>query len=411
MVRHLSSSLTGMTYIFDEPSVGLHPHDVERLIHLMKQLRDKGNSVLVVEHDRDIIEIADYVIDMGPRSGRNGGEVVFQGRVEQLVEADTLTGKYLRHHVPIKEDIRESQGWIEIEDATRHNLNHVQVDIPIGVMTAVTGVAGSGKSTLISDVFAATHPEVLIIDQSAIGTTSRSCPATYLGIMDDIRKLFAKENGVDASLFSFNSKGACPACEGRGVMTMDMAFMDPVTTTCEHCEGLRYKEEIRQYRLRGQSIVDVLAMTAEQAVPFFTEKKIHHKLETLVDVGLGYITLGQVVSSMSGGELQRLKLATELHQTGSIFVMDEPTTGLHMADIEFLMKLLNRIVDSGNTLVVIEHNLDVIKQCDWIIDMGPGGGKHGGNVIFEGTPKQLLKHPTSLTAACLRKESIQGPNH
>lgn len=404
MVRHLSSSLTGMTYIFDEPSVGLHPHDVARLIALMQELRDKGNTVLVVEHDRDVIEIADHVIDMGPLAGQSGGEIVFEGTVEGLVKAQTLTGRHLRERVAIKEAVRDAQGWIEIQHASKHNLNDVQVDIPIGVLTAVTGVAGSGKSTLVGDVLAAQHPEVLIIDQSAIGTSSRSCPATYLGVMDEIRKRFAEANGVAASLFSFNAKGACPVCEGRGVMTTDMAFMDPVTTICEHCEGRRYKEEVLQYRLRGQTIVDVLAMTAEQAAAFFDEDKIHQKLKNLIDVGLGYISLGQTVSSMSGGERQRLKLATELHLTGSIFVMDEPTTGLHMADIEFLMKLLNRIVDNGNTLIVIEHNLDVIKQCDWIMDMGPGGGKHGGHIIFEGTPKELLMHPVSLTAACLRKE-------
>ena len=404
MVRHLGSSLTGMTYIFDEPSVGLHPRDVRRLNDLLVRLRDKGNTVLVVEHDRDVIEVADHVIDLGPGAGVDGGHVVFEGSLPGLHEADTITGRHLRHVTPVKAKFRDPTGRLTIKDADLHNLKNLTVQFPTGVLTAVTGVAGSGKSTLVSDVFVAAHPEAINVDQSAVGVSSRSSPATYVGIMDHIRRLFAKANGVEVGLFSFNSAGACPACEGRGEIVADMAFMDPVTTICEVCQGRRFSDQALQYTLRGKSIVDVLGLTAEQAVDFFPEKNINGVLHTLSDVGLGYLTLGQPLSSLSGGELQRIKLAGQLHKTGSIYVLDEPSTGLHLADIATLLRLLDRLVDAGNTVIVIEHNLDIVKQADWIIDLGPDGGKHGGQVIFEGTPTQLLDFQDSLTAKYLRQD-------
>ncbi|WP_119728722.1 ATP-binding cassette domain-containing protein [Thermomonospora amylolytica] len=408
MVRHLGSALTGMTYIFDEPSVGLHPRDVHRLNELLVQLRDKGNTVLVVEHDPDVIAVADHVIDIGPGAGAHGGEVVFQGEVAALRQADTPTGRGLRNVVPIKTEVRAPTGELRIENASLHNLRNVSVGVPTGVLTAVTGVAGSGKSTLISEVLVAEHPEAIVVDQSAIGVSSRSSPASYVGVLDHIRRLFAQENGgrkagVDAGMFSYNSAGACPSCEGRGVIYTDLAFMDPITTTCEVCEGRRFSDEVLKYTVRGKSIADVLEMTAEQALDFFPEKRIRTRLRTLNEVGLDYLTLGQPLSTLSGGERQRIKLANELHKTGSVYVLDEPTTGLHMADIGRLVVLLDRLVDGGNTVVVIEHNLDVVKRADWIIDLGPDGGKHGGQVIFEGTPAALLDHPTSLTAEHVRR--------
>ncbi|WP_116023926.1 ATP-binding cassette domain-containing protein [Thermomonospora umbrina] len=407
-VRYLGSALAGMTYIFDEPSVGLHPRDVHRLNELLVQLRDKGNTVLVVEHDPDVIAIADHVIDIGPGAGAHGGEVVFQGDVESLRRADTVTGRALRTVTPVKTDVRAPTGWLPLENASLHNLKNVSVDLPTGVLTAVTGVAGSGKSTLISDVFVGAHPEAIVVDQSAIGVSSRSTPASYVGVLDHLRKLFSQENGgkaagVEPGLFSFNSRGACPACEGRGVIYTDLAFMDPITTTCEKCEGRRFAEEVLTYTVRGKSIVDVLDMTAEQALDFFPEKRVHAKLATLNEVGLDYLTLGQPLSTLSGGERQRIKLANELHKTGSVYVLDEPTTGLHMADVGALVALLDRLVDAGNTVIVIEHNLDVIKRADRIIDLGPDGGKHGGEIVFTGTPADLLEDHRSLTAEHVRR--------
>lgn len=407
MVKHLGSSLTGMTYIFDEPSVGLHPRDIVLLKNLFVALRDKGNSVLIVEHDRDIIHQADTIIDMGPLAGENGGEVVYQGDVKGLYKADTLTARMLNKEVKIKESEKQPAGWIEIKNANLYNLKNVSVKIPQGVLTCVTGVAGSGKSTLISKVFVDQHPDAIVVDQTAIKGNSRSNPATYLGIMDDIRKMFADANRVNPGMFSFNSEGACPSCGGRGVITADMAFMDAITLTCETCGGRRYDPEVLNYKLNGKSIAEVLRLTITQALDFFEQDKFRPKLKSLDNVGLGYLTLGQSLSSLSGGELQRVKLANELKKAGNIYVMDEPTTGLHMADVEVLMKLLNHLVDNGNTVIVIEHNMDVIKQADWIIDMGPDGGKRGGEVIFEGMPAQLLHAENSLTAEFLRKDILR----
>jgi excinuclease UvrABC ATPase subunit len=405
MVRHLASSLVDMTYIFDEPSVGLHPRDVDRLKKLLVKLRDKGNTVLVVEHDPDVIEIADHVIDVGPRAGAHGGEIVYSGDVAGLHEADTLTGRFLRHATPMKTEYRTPTGRLTIRDASLHNLKNVTVDIPTGVLTVVTGVAGSGKSTLINEVFLAEHPEAIAIDQSAVAANRRSNLTTYTGILDPIRRLFAKANGVSPSLFSANSAGACPDCQGLGVIYTDLAFMEGVKSTCETCAGRRFKEEVLAYRLRGRSISDVLEMSAAEALEFFTERKIRDVLRAVNDVGLDYLRLGQPLSTLSGGECQRVKLATELHKQGSVYVMDEPTTGLHMSDVSHLLGVIDRLVDQGNTVVVIEHNLDVIKHADWIIDLGPEGGSAGGEVVFTGTPAELLEFPHSHTAAALREHA------
>ncbi|OKJ93530.1 daunorubicin resistance protein DrrC [Streptomyces sp. CB03234] len=404
MVRHLGSSLTGLTFVFDEPSVGLHPRDVGRLNDLLRRLRDKGNTVLVVEHDPDVMAIADHIVDMGPRAGTDGGEVVYAGPFAGLRDADTLTGRCLRRRTPLKETFRSPTGWLPVTGADLHNLKGIDVRFPTGVLTAVTGVAGSGKSTLVSEVFTSAYPEAVVIDQGAITASSRSTPASYLGIMDTVRKVFAKENGVPASLFSFNSAGACGTCAGRGVIHTDLAFMDPVTTTCEACEGRRFHDDVLEHRVRGRSIVDVLEMTAADAIAFFDDPALRRRLRTLNDVGLTYLTLGQPLSSLSGGERQRIKLATQLHRTGSVYVLDEPTTGLHMADVGTLVALLDRLVDAGNTVVCVEHNMDVVKGADWVIDLGPDGGKHGGELVFEGTPARLLEHRKSFTAEYLRRD-------
>ncbi|MGD8189945.1 ATP-binding cassette domain-containing protein [Brevibacillus ginsengisoli] len=410
MVRHLSSSLTDMIYIFDEPSVGLHPRDVHRLNGMLCQLRDKGNTVLVVEHDREVMVIADYIIDVGPYAGTRGGEIVYEGDFAGLLRADTLTGRYLKQSLPLKTSTRVPMDWMTVTSAKLHNLKDVTVDIPVGVLTVVTGVAGSGKSTLINGAFLPLHPESIVIDQSAVGTSIRSNPATYTGMMDEIRRLFAAANKVSASLFSFNSKGACSNCQGLGMIYTDLAFLDPIRTTCEICAGRRFSDEVLEYKLNGKSISDVLAMTVREASEFFSRKELLRQLQTLEDVGLGYVTLGQPLSTLSGGECQRIKLAGELHKEGSLYIMDEPTTGLHMSDISRLMDIMNRLVDGGNTVVVIEHNLDVIKSADWIIDMGPEGGHRGGRIVFQGTPVQLSAAEHSITGAYLRKaETGQVP--
>ena len=397
MIRHLGNSLTDMLYILDEPSVGLHARDVARLNGLLQKLRDKGNTVLVVEHDPDVIAIADHVVDMGPKAGTHGGEMVFEGSFEELKKADTLTGTHLGQHLPIKQKVRRPSGEMPIRNAKLHNLKNVSVNIPTGVLTVVTGVAGSGKSTLINDVFLEQHADAVVIDQSRIGANSRSAPATYTGIMDDIRKAFAKASGASPALFSFNSEGSCPNCNGLGVVYTDLAFMEGFTQPCEICEGKRFKPEVLDYHLRGKTISDVLDMTAEEALAFFSEKKIKAVLQAMNDVGLGYLKLGQPLSTVSGGEGQRLKLAGELHKQGSVYVMDEPTTGLHLSDIGLLMRLIDRLVDAGNTVILIEHHLDVIRQADWIIDLGPEGGNAGGEVLYEGPPSGLKGCERSLT--------------
>jgi excinuclease UvrABC ATPase subunit len=402
IVKHLSSSLMDVMYIFDEPSVGLHPRDVHRMNELLQKLRDKGNTVIVVEHDPDVIKAADHIVDVGPHAGNRGGAIVYEGSFAGLLRADTLTGTHMQRSMPLKECFRSAKGKLSIANANVNNLQDVSIDIPKGVLTVVTGVAGSGKSSLINQVFLRQHPEAVMVDQSAVGTSTRSNPATYTGIMDDVRKAFAATNKVSPSLFSFNSKGACENCQGLGVIYTDLAFLNGVKTPCEICDGKRFKDEVLAYKLNGKSITEVLAMTVQQALDYFDIKEVVRKLQAMSDVGLDYLSLGQPLSTLSGGECQRIKLASELHKKGSIYVLDEPTTGLHMSDISQLLAVMNRLVDSGNTVIVIEHNLHVIKNADWIIDMGPEGGSKGGTVMFAGTPKQLLSAKHSLTSAYLR---------
>ncbi|HZS77343.1 MAG TPA: excinuclease ABC subunit UvrA [Ktedonobacteraceae bacterium] len=411
MVKHLGSSLVDVLYIFDEPSIGMHPRDVHRLNELLQKLRDKGNSVIVVEHDPDVIKVADHVVDVGPFAGTRGGTIVFEGSYEELLHADTLTGRYMKQSMPLKSSFRAPKGKLSITNARANNLQNVSVDIPTGVLTVVTGVAGSGKSSLIHQTFLRQHPDAIVIDQSPVGISSRSNPATYTGIMDEVRKTFARVNKVSPSLFSFNSKGACENCQGLGVVYVDLSYMDEVKMPCEICGGKRFKDEVLAYKFSGKSISDVLNMSVREALDFFDAKEVAkdvmRKLQALSDVGLDYLTLGQPLSTLSGGECQRIKLASELHKKGSVYVMDEPTTGLHMSDISHLLAIINRLVDAGNTVIVIEHNLAIIKNADWIIDMGPEGGNKGGRVMFEGTPQQLLDCEQSLTGAYLRNEVLE----
>jgi excinuclease UvrABC ATPase subunit len=403
MVKHLGSSLVDVSYIFDEPSIGLHPRDVHRLTELLEQLRDKGNTVLVVEHDPDVIRVADHVIDVGPGAGTGGGEIVFEGGYADLRASSTITGQDLDRALPLKASFREPAGWMPIRGARANNLRGIDVDIPTGVLTVITGVAGSGKSSLIEGVFLPEHPEAIVIDQSPVGASTRSNPATYTGVMDDIRKAFAAANGVDAGLFSFNSKGACENCKGSGVIYTDLAFLDGIKMPCEVCGGHRFKEEVLAYKLDGRDVSEVLRLTVSQALEAFAQRDIMRRLQAMSDVGLDYLTLGQPLSTLSGGECQRIKMASELHRRGNIYVLDEPTTGLHMSDTSHLLAMLDRLVDGGNTVIMIEHNLDVVRNADWIIDIGPEGGSKGGGIMFTGTPAALLESPDSLTAAYLRR--------
>ncbi|MBN2500734.1 MAG: excinuclease ABC subunit UvrA [Anaerolineales bacterium] len=406
MVRNLGSTLTDLVYIFDEPTIGLHPRDVDGLSGMLRRLRDLGNTVLVVEHDPDMIAIADHIVDVGPRAGQAGGEIVFEGTVAELKAADTLTGYHLRHRMGLKTSFRQPTGQMHISNAQRHNLQNISVDIPREILTVVTGVAGAGKSTLL-EVFLEAHPEAIYVDQTPIRTSTRSVPATYVGIMDAIREQFAEANGVSKSLFSFNSEGACQNCEGLGTIYIELPFMDPVKSTCEICNGKRYKDEVLDYTLRGKSINDVLEMSVSEALAFFDHVKLQRTLEALDDVGLGYLKLGQPLSSLSGGECQRIKLSGELHKSGSVYVLDEPTIGLHMADLDRILAIFNRLVDEGNSVIVIEHNLDIVKNADWVIDLGPGGGTQGGEIVFEGTPQDLLDVQGSFTAEYLRGDILQ----
>lgn len=406
LVRYMGSSLCGMIYIFDEPSTGMHPRDVHRMTRLLKSLRDKGNTVIVVEHDKDIISIADEVIDIGPLAGKNGGQVLFQGSYEDLLISGTKTGEALSKVIPVRQKVRQPKGYLPIRNACLHNLKHVDVDIPLGILSVVTGVAGSGKSSLIRDVFAKEYSDqVVLIDQSAITATGRSTVCTFLGFFDEIRKVFAQNSNVDAGLFTFNGKGACSHCKGRGYITTELVFMDPVTTVCEYCNGTRYSDEALQYRYKDKTIVDVLNMSVEEAVGFFADnRKIRKMLDALMEVGLPYISLGQPLSTFSGGERQRVKLAQNIHKKGNIYILDEPTTGLHGSDIEKVMKILEGIVDRGNTVIVIEHNTDVMKLADYIIDVGPDGGTKGGQIVFTGTPEQMIEKADTITARYLRKQ-------
>ncbi len=404
LVRYMGSALTGMTYIFDEPSTGMHPRDVHRMTKLLQSLRDKGNTVLVVEHDKDVISIADEVIDVGPLAGQNGGEILFQGSYAQLLQSGTLTGRAMQAQTPIKRDPRVPKEFLPVRNANLHNLKNVSVDVPLHVLTVVTGVAGSGKSSLIRDVFAAEYAQrVVLVDQSPVTATGRSTPATFLGFFDEIRRLLAAENHVDAALFSFNSKGACPACKGRGVVVTELVFMDPVTTVCESCEGKRYNEQALSYRYHGKNVVEISQMSVQDAACFFKDApKIAKHLKAMQEVGLSYLSLGQPLSTLSGGERQRVKLAKYLDKKGNIYVLDEPTTGLHASDIQSVMKLLDSFVRRGNTVIVIEHNLDVLKQADYVIDIGPDGGTGGGEVVCTGTPMEMSVADT-ITAMYLRR--------
>ncbi|WP_027632771.1 ATP-binding cassette domain-containing protein [Clostridium hydrogeniformans] len=401
MVKHLNSNLVDLMYIFDEPSIGLHPRDVYRLNNLLRKLRDKGNTVIVVEHDPDVIKIADHIIDVGPLAGRHGGEVVYQGSYEKLLKSGTLTGDALNKSLSIKEKVRENKGHLKVVNCNKNNLKNISVNIPKGVLTVVTGVAGSGKSTLIKNEFLKQNKEAVLIDQSPVGANSRSSLATYSGIMDNIRKAFAKENDANPSLFSSNSEGACENCKGSGIIETNLAFMENIKSICDVCDGKKFKMEVLDYRLHGKNIIEVLHMSVGEAIDFFNMKAIKTKLQAIHDMGIGYLTLGQTLDTLSGGECQRLKLASELHKESSVYIMDEPTTGLHMADIEKFINIVENIVDNGNTVIIIEHNIDVIKRADWIIDLGPEGGIKGGKIIFEGTPKELYKCNESLTAKYL----------
>ena len=403
MVRHLDSSLTDLTYVFDEPTVGLHAHDVARMVELLGRLRDKGNSVLVVEHEADVIVEADHVVDMGPGAGREGGQVVFEGGVTELRSSGTRTGEHLENRQPIKTDVRQPTGTIAIEGANLHNLKDVSVDIPTGVFVVVTGVAGSGKSSLIHGCLPRTD-EMVFVDQSPIRGSRRSNPATYTGMLDHIRKAFAKANDVKPALFSANSEGACQECKGIGLIYTDLATMAAVASVCEACDGKRFTDEVLTYELRGKNISDVLAMPVAEAAKYFSEKPVKRMLASLEDVGLGYIALGQVLTTLSGGERQRLRLAIEMAGDAELYVLDEPSSGLHMADVDHLIGLLDRLVDQGKTVLVIEHNLDIVARADWVIDLGPGAGNDGGSVVFAGPPAELRNEPASLTGRYLSLE-------
>jgi excinuclease UvrABC ATPase subunit len=401
MIRHLGSSLTDVTYVFDEPTIGLHPHDIERMNQLLLQLRDKGNTVLVVEHKPETIAIGDHIVDLGPGAGTAGGTVCFEGTVAGLRKSDTTTGRHLDDRASLKASVRPSSSALEVRGASTHNLQDVDVDIPLGVLCVLTGVAGSGKSSLLQGSVAG-RDGVVVVDQAPIRGSRRSNPATYTGLLDPIRKAFAKANGVKPALFSSNSEGACPACNGAGVVYTELGVMATVATTCEECEGKRFQAEVFNYKLGGKDIGEVLAMPVAEAEEFFGNGQgntpaAHKILDRLSDVGLGYLTLGQPLTTLSGGERQRIKLATRMAEKGDIYLLDEPTTGLHLADVEQLLGLLNRLVDSGKSVIVIAHHQAVMAHADWIIDLGPGAGRDGGRIVFEGTPADLVAARSTLT--------------
>lgn len=401
MIRHLGSSLTDVTYVFDEPTIGLHPHDIQRMNNLLLQLRDKGNTVLVVEHKPETIAIADHVVDLGPGAGTEGGTVCFEGTVDGLRTSDTTTGRHFDDRAALKDAVRSSSATLEVRGASTNNLQHVDVDIPLGVLCVVTGVAGSGKSSLVNGSVAG-RDGVVVVDQGAIRGSRRSNPATYTGLLDPIRKAFGKANGVKPALFSSNSEGACPTCNGAGVIYTDLGIMATVESTCEECEGKRFQAAVLEYTLGGRNIAEVLAMSVTEAEAFFGDGEArtpaaHKVLDRLADVGLGYLSLGQPLTTLSGGERQRLKLAAQMAEKGDVYVLDEPTTGLHLADVENLLGLLDRLVDSGKSVVVIEHHQAVMAHADWIIDLGPGAGHDGGRIVFEGPPSDLVAARSTLT--------------
>lgn len=403
MVKSLGNSLVDLLYIFDEPSIGLHPKDLENINFIIHQIKNKGNSVLVVEHDPDLIKRADWIIDMGPGSGKNGGEVIYEGDFTNLKKSKGKTGAYFKKKITIKEECQKPKGYLEIRNANLHNLKNINVNIPLGIMTVVTGIAGSGKSTLINKVLPSFYPDVTVIDQSLFTASARSNLLTYLNISDAVRKLFSESNNVSEKLFSRNSEGACKNCKGLGVEKIDLAFMDDIEQPCEVCSGSGFDPKVLQYQYHHQNIVEVINMTVVEAKDFFKDENIVKNFELLIKLGLDYLTLGQRLDSFSGGERQRLKLTRELKNTNQIIVLDEPSTGLHPSDTQKLLSFFNDLVDQNNTLIVIEHNLDIIAEADWIIDIGPGAGKFGGKVLFEGTPKELLKNNRSFTAEFLKK--------
>jgi excinuclease UvrABC ATPase subunit len=413
MVGHLGSSLTDVTYVFDEPTIGLHPHDIQRMNELLVRLRDKGNTVLVIEHKPEVIAIGDHVVDLGPGAGSAGGEVVFEGTVDGLRASGTLTGRHLNDRASLKPSVRKPSGAMKVRGARTHNLKNVNVDIPLGVLVVVTGVAGSGKSSLIHGSVSG-RDEVVSVDQTAIRGSRRSNPATYTGLLDPIRNAFAKANGVKPALFSANSEGACPTCNGAGVIYTDLAMMAGVTTVCEDCEGRRFQASVLEYRLGDRNIAQVLDFSVDEAVGFFGAGKAqtpaaHAILQRMADVGLGYLRLGQPLTTLSGGERQRLKLATHMSADGGVYVLDEPTIGLHLADLEQLLGLLDRLVDAGKSVIVIEHHLSVMAHADWIIDLGPGAGHDGGRIVFEGTPADLVAARSTLTGEHLASFVGGGP--
>jgi excinuclease UvrABC ATPase subunit len=395
IARHLGSSLNNMTYIFDEPSAGLHPEEVDMLIEMMKRIKAQHNTVIVIEHDLSVIKEADEIVEMGPGAGTGGGEIVYQGSLAGLKHSKAATS--LSHQIQINEKPRKINRYFTVKNAKHNNLKNITVDIPKNVLVAVCGVSGSGKSSLMLGAFKEQYPEVIVIEQGSIGISSRSTLATYMGIMDDIRAIFAKETGQPAGLFSFNSIGACPVCEGKGILQPDVAFADPITVTCEACDGMRYSEKALSFRYQGKNIVEILDLTIDEALDYFQIPKIIKRVNMLKEVGLGYLTLGQTTSSLSGGELQRLKLASHLQKEGQIYILDEPSLGLHTKDNDKLLDVFQKLVERGNSVIIIEHNLDFIAASDWVIELGPGGGKQGGEVIFEGKPEELLqvKTPTS----------------
>jgi excinuclease UvrABC ATPase subunit len=405
--------LTDVTYVFDEPTIGLHPHDIQRMNDLLVRLRDKGNTVLVIEHKPEVIAIGDHVVDLGPGAGSAGGEVVFEGTVDGLRASGTLTGRHLNDRASLKPSVRKPSGAMKVRGARTHNLKNVNVDIPLGVLVVVTGVAGSGKSSLIHGSVSG-RDEVVSVDQTAIRGSRRSNPATYTGLLDPIRNAFAKANGVKPALFSANSEGACPTCNGAGVIYTDLAMMAGVTTVCEDCEGRRFQASVLEYRLGDRNIAQVLDFSVDEAVGFFGAGKAqtpaaHAILQRMADVGLGYLRLGQPLTTLSGGERQRLKLATHMSADGGVYVLDEPTIGLHLADLEQLLGLLDRLVDAGKSVIVIEHHLSVMAHADWIIDLGPGAGHDGGRIVFEGTPADLVAARSTLTGEHLASFVGGGP--
>ena len=405
MIRHLGSALTDISYVFDEPSAGLHPHDIQRMNALLRLLRDKGNTVLVVEHKPEVIEIADHIVDLGPGAGRAGGEIQYTGDVAGLRASDTITGRHLDDRARLKESTRAGNGALEIRGANQHNLKNVDVDIPLGVLTVVTGVAGSGKSSLIHGNVPS-FDDVVVVDQAPIKGSRRSSPATYTGVLDAIRSAFAKANGVKPALFSANSEGACPACRGLGVIITTLGFTQTVETLCELCDGTGFSDEVLEFTLDGKNIAEVLGMSAAEAAEFFADSKAVGSARTtlarMIDVGIGYITLGQALNTLSGGERQRLKLAISMSKKGAIYVLDEPTTGLHLADVDNMLRMLDRLVEAGNSVIVIEHHQAVMAHADWIIDLGPGAGHDGGTIVFEGTPADLIAKADTLTATHLK---------